>query len=282
SIPCPDKAEADLAYKGISVICPLGEKFMKNVFSPHFCLIVGLLSLAMGRSFAADSNLYYFEDNKNSEQPTNSGESPYIFHYRGASHQTTEQHKFGNGGVEINENSKHRKGLETVLQSTPQEIHKMSIVVWYRPSNVERVTVLRKRMPMDYISNTFSFMYVRNGYDCMFFNFLNGGMNHDARSSKIRCLISEEWIHLAVTFNEGKVAFYVNALPYGEVDKSSAGETTIQSTPGQNVLQAFIDAGSGSYVDDLGVFFDRALSAEDVEKIYTDGLKDYVTNSASH
>ncbi|MEO8206623.1 MAG: LamG-like jellyroll fold domain-containing protein [Chthoniobacterales bacterium] len=242
-------------------------------------LLAGLSGI--GRSFAENPNLiYYFEDNKNPAQPTSSGEVPYTLYYRGETHQSTEQAKFGHGSMKVAENSRHQRGLGSLPQEFSGDIHKMSIVAWIRPARIGEFSLVRKRIPMERIPNSFALGYVTSGYDCMMFGFLNSGANQGGRSSKIRVVISEEWIHMAVTFDKGKVAFYLNGLPYGDMDASSKEGTTIQTLPGLNVFQSFYDLAPGSYVDDFGMFFDRAFTAQEIETIYETGLEDFLKTSA--
>ncbi|MEO8206625.1 MAG: LamG-like jellyroll fold domain-containing protein [Chthoniobacterales bacterium] len=254
---------------------------MKNVSLPFLCLLVAILGTPINPAFAATSNIFYFEDNANPTQPTDSSANSQNLFYRGKTHQTTKQSRFGHHSMEILQNDLQQKGLDSPPADLPAELHKLSLVVWVRPASINSFTILRKRVPGEYIPNSFAFGYAARGYKCLMLNFFYNGSNHNTRSSKIFTLMSEEWIHLAVTFDQGKVAFYLNGLPFGGVNESSPAGTTIQTTPGQNVYQSFFDIEDGSYVDDFGIFFDRALNPEEIEKIYTTGLQDYLKNPAT-
>ncbi|MEO8206624.1 MAG: LamG-like jellyroll fold domain-containing protein [Chthoniobacterales bacterium] len=251
---------------------------MKRI-SPLICLILGLLSLNLS---AAPAFVYYFEDNSDPTQPTNSGgATPFNLLYRGETRQTTDQAKFGHGSMEIKENAERRKGFYTLPVDSVGDIHKLTLALWVRPSTTKGFMLMLKLVPNGHAPNSLSFGYIRDGYDCLNFNFYDGKVNNPFMSNKVRCLISGEWIHLAATFDEGKVAFYVNGLPYGGGTAADPKSTVITSEPGQSIWISLYNLSDGSYVDDYALFLDRALSEEDVDGLYHNGLKAYLTKTSA-
>jgi len=92
----------------------------------------------------------------------------------------------------------------------------------------------------------------------------------------------EQWIHLAVTFDQGDVVFYVNGqevhlgtMPGEEqsipalLDGGSEGVLSVGSNPGY----AYPGLRSPSHLDDFALFGSRALDAGEIAALYELGVR---------
>ncbi|MEO6054382.1 MAG: LamG-like jellyroll fold domain-containing protein [Chthoniobacterales bacterium] len=265
---------------------------MKNKYSSLLCILISMAGLQRG--LADDPSLYYyFEDNNDNTMPTNSGDAPFAPHYLGDTTQTTTQHKFGKGSMLIGA----KKGPVPILTNAAgfaiasefnDAIRKLTITLWVRPVASEdgkgscfnpgfnilgryaydsAGNVLRGTGAFNYsfAYGTFNFTYCDEN-----------GKPQSFSSSQIKFIETEEWVQMAVTFDEGKVVFYYNGVPVGDGDGRVNGGTGIAATQGATALVGFNNSLPGDCIDDFGVFVGRALTESEIDKLYNRGLEDFV------
>lgn len=218
--------------------------------------------------------------------PTNSNDGPSGITYRGTTHQTTEQHKFGKGSVLITEKTSphgyNLGGFSGPASEIPGDIRKLTITAWVRPVDGKPFVIFSRFPPAIPASTPGSLEFVySSAYKCFWFEFFQADKTRPAfRSKKINFIEPDEWLHIAVTFDEGKVVFYMNGLPIGDADASSTTQSIYAAQEGQ-ILGGFVDARPGTYVDDFGIFADRALNPEEIDQIYHNGLKEFLKESSA-
>ncbi|MEO8824297.1 MAG: LamG-like jellyroll fold domain-containing protein [Chthoniobacterales bacterium] len=245
------------------------------------CLIFLLTGVAVA---APDFNLYYFfENNADPTVPANSGGATQAMHFNADTRQTTTQHKFGQGSMEVMgdpaDKLQHHAGFTSLLNEWNGAIHKMSVVTWIRPSLTSRELCVLSRIAYPAPEGTMLFRYFPTPYNCYSFSFVGKDRKfYGINSDKFLCVLGGEWMHMAMTFNEGKVAFYINGLPVGGTD---LGNVFIPEIKAAAVLEGFYNLPRGSNVDDFGLFTDRVLSAADIEKIYNNGLDEFLKTKSS-
>ncbi|MEO6054008.1 MAG: LamG domain-containing protein [Chthoniobacterales bacterium] len=264
---------------------------------PLLCLVFGLLGTSLSHSSAADSALnYYFEDNNDPSVPTNSGNAPFALHYLGDTQQTTTQAKFGKGSMLIGEKKgdvifiNHGSGFASQPSEFNDAIEKMTITAWVRPVNPSDggqnsfypgfLILARSGGENAWGVGHFMFGFAYNKLELRYYS--DGGLKQVFQSPLIkRRFESEEWTHLAVTFDQGKMVFYVNGLPIGDADGAPMKATNISEMPGKSVLVGFTASHAGDCIDDFGFLVGRALSESDIEKVYDKGLQEFVKSSPS-
>ncbi|MEO6846743.1 MAG: LamG domain-containing protein [Chthoniobacterales bacterium] len=254
---------------------------MKNTFY-FLCLF-----LVFGGRLAhgAEANyLFYFEDNQDLKKLTNSGSAQNPMLYTAPSHQTADQAKFGKGSLAIVETlgakgEHYSGGFVCGIPSFSGEIHKMTITTWLRRPSSEGEINIFMRMPAE-APGGFSFQYSAYSKNLGLRVAGPGGKADLINSEPINCFFADEWIHFGVTFDEGKIIFYVNGLPVGGGDMAAHGIKTIPaSAPATTQFNAFFGLQTGSYVDDFGFFTDRVLTAEEMDFLYSNGLEELVKKS---
>ncbi|MEO8205309.1 MAG: LamG-like jellyroll fold domain-containing protein [Chthoniobacterales bacterium] len=258
-------------------------------------LLSALLALlSLNTCLAADPTLYFFfEDNADPAVPTNSGVAPFALSYLGDSHQSTAEAKFGKGSMLIGE----KKGDLTILgqafglASKPSAfngaIHKMTITAWVR-------AIENPESPKNCLSPGFNIMgrYSAHGpgpgsfmlsfaYDALQFDYYSEGSKkvESFRSLPIRYVEANVWTQMAVTFDEGKVVFYFNGIASGDADGTPLKATVISEATVGSLFAGFTNLRTGGYVDDVGVLIGRALTEEEIEKVYNTGLENFIKNS---
>lgn len=249
--------------------------------SSYLCLILLLVGTT---AIAADSNLYYFfEDNVDPALPTNSGGATQVMHFNPDTRQTTSVHKFGKGSMEVvgdpAEIRQHPAGFTSLPNEWSGAIHKMSVVTWIRPSITSQEIGILSRITYPAPDGTILLRYIQTPYNYLTLSFISNNQNHYVLSDRFLCVLADEWVHMAVTFDEGKIVYYINGLPAGSGDVGIAFIPAIKE-PAR--LEGFYSLPRGSYVDDFGLFMDRALSATDIEKIYNNGLEEFLKTKPSH
>ncbi|MEO8204803.1 MAG: LamG domain-containing protein [Chthoniobacterales bacterium] len=242
-----------------------------------------LIALFAATPIHAGDIYYYFEDNNDPTMPTNSNQGEYSIRYVGETHQSTEQFKFGKGSMVIDEKKGPAGnpigGFASLPSEFIDEIHKMTITTWIRPSTSGDFWIIQ-RMPNGapgYFSLNYSVVY-----KCFFFGYTGNDSTQGlgARSNKINFIEPDEWVHIALTYDAGKIVFYVNGISAGEGDVTAQGSSSIPAVSGSSTLSGFTALTPGSYVDDFGFFPDRALSEADMDVIFNKGLESFVKASA--
>ncbi|MEO8205497.1 MAG: LamG-like jellyroll fold domain-containing protein [Chthoniobacterales bacterium] len=274
---------------------------MKNKRTFLWCLMIGLAGIHSVRSHAAEPSFYYyFEDNNDPSMPTNSGEAPFALRYLGDTQQTTTQHKFGKGSMLISElkGEAFLIGKGTGVVAMPSEfsdaISKMTITAWVRPSLPPEgqtncfkpgFNILDRLVPEPATGGS-------RGLGCFIYCFINGAFQltycsdgdkkvTNLRSAPIKYVESEEWVHMAVTFDAGKAVFYFNGLPVGDADGSLTGAANISEVQGRGILAGFFNSHPGDSIDDFGFFVDRALTEAEMDTVYNKGLEAFVKSGSA-
>ncbi|MEO8207086.1 MAG: LamG-like jellyroll fold domain-containing protein [Chthoniobacterales bacterium] len=226
--------------------------------------------------------LYYFEDNNDPAMLTNANDGQYSVKYVGDTHQTTTEAKFGKGSMVIDEKKGPSGNLISGFTTMPsefiEEIQKMTITFWIKSATTGDFFIV-ERLPggtPGYFALNYSI-----SYKCLFFSFVGtNGARLGARSTKIPFMEPGEWMHVAMTFDEGKVVFYVNGVTMGDGETASQGVTSIPAAQGAVTLVGFSRLAPGSYVDDFGFFTNKVLSESDIDVVFNKGLESFVKSSS--
>lgn len=208
-----------------------------------------------------------------------------------------------------------RAGLASASAAFNGELHKMTITAWIRPPsstkgfyifmrrNAPRPESARENTPNNMVQplgfppgyllwsvgrgfagageGFFSFGYSEE-YKALFFNFFPAGKGRVTfRSPRFNSVLQGIWIQMGMTFDEGKMVFYVNGLPIATQETGVDGPTSISAATGDAVIAAFYNLEAGGEVDDFGFFTDRAFTSAEMDKVYSDGLKKLLETKAA-
>ncbi|MEO6053002.1 MAG: LamG domain-containing protein [Chthoniobacterales bacterium] len=268
---------------------------MKNKYCTLLSLALGLLAAFPIHSLAADPGIYYyFEDNSDPTMPINSGDGPFNFHYLGDTLQTTTQAKFGKGSMLIGEKKgdalyiNHGNGFASQQSEFSDGIEKMTITAWVRPANPPegRNSFYPGFWIFGRLSGndgwgpghfTFGFAYDK----LQFTYYSDGGQKQTFNSSPIKYVESEEWTHVGMTFDQGKIVFYFNGLPIGDADGTPVKATNISQVDGKSILIGFSNNHKGDCIDDFGFLVGRALTESEIDTVYNKGLQEFVKGTAA-
>ncbi|MFV0338863.1 MAG: LamG domain-containing protein [Chthoniobacterales bacterium] len=141
----------------------------------------------------------------------------------------------------------------------------MTISVWLRRVDVGPLTMMRRSQSAE-TAGTFILRIDR-------FNRLSFSAEKESLyTTALNDLPENDWTYFAVTFDKGHVVLYVN----GEARVSKDLELSeISAAPLNGSLSFGLNAPVGTLADDLGIF-EKALSPEQIEKIYQSGLERFV------
>ncbi|MEO6845730.1 MAG: LamG-like jellyroll fold domain-containing protein [Chthoniobacterales bacterium] len=251
-------------------------------FLKYFLFLALTANFTVSVALAGSNIYYYFDDNKDPAVPTNSNGSTEIMQYIGKTHQTDKKFKFGTGSMFIGKNDAPGKGFRGGLLAAPGafcgEIHKMTITAWICPAATGKdFHILIRNVPIGlkpgYIGIDYSI-----AYRCFFFGAAGQGVRIGITGPIVNCILQGEWLHFAVTFDEGKAVMYINGLPVGHSEAPDMKFIPAMQEP-DSFVSMFTTLAPGSYVDDVGFFMDRALTEKEMDAVYTNGLKAFLKAS---
>jgi len=251
-------------------------------------LSFGLLIL-LGAATPALAKPHFFYLFDESPDPTSaldaSGEG-INFSYSGSSGQSDSDAKFGKGSMIVGEEPTTGFGgsiLKEPFTQLNEPVEKMTITLWLKlnPGALNTQVTLLQRLNSS-IGNQgyFGFSYSPAAGKLTFALDTEDGSENgkfSLSSSKRVPSPSTDWLHLAVTFDHGKIQFFVDGEPLGEAQTlegiTSIPKTTRDST---TVFRAIVSSPGVSHVDDFGYFGDIPLPEADMRTIFTDGLENFV------
>lgn len=244
------------------------------------CVVIA----AMPVSVQSSDIYFFFENEENLTIPWDSGGCDVRLPYSGNpqnSARTTEEARFGKGSMKTGGGA-GATGFSGLLKQEQrlnfyQETGKITITTWVKPAEVTSVIFFRT-------ANTrispgcFSFIYVAPtiGPGSLRFTVTTASGNLTARSEPFS-LEPGNWNHVAITFDAGEVVFYFNGQPVGSTVSVDITKIPAIEPPEKAGFGGLAGLSSESYADDLGFFGDRALSGDEIQKIYTNGLEVFVT-----
>jgi len=245
---------------------------------------------------AAEDAVLFFDNPGNAGLANGGGGSEFQVNLVGAADVSTEVKKFGEGSLHLQEDT---AGISQVLDVSPfaewtGPIEQMSIVCWvYLPSSYEGkgFTIAdRWYLPTRTEREQRSEEEANYEGDWRFHYHAETGLRFFLRENqstvsvgrnRMPPLLPEEWVHFAMTFDHGKIVFYLNGVPVGGGDLRAPIPATSASDPARLRFHAFCSPGSpfpgppaGTYVDDFG-YFDRVLQEDDVSRIVDGGLRQF-------
>lgn len=229
---------------------------------------------------------YYFDESPDGAFASDSGGEGVDLPFQGESSQTTAAAKFGAGSLALG--SDPVMGFGSGLAKGPfgplgEEISRMTITLWMMPRTdnaggtgvfmAQRLNVLSRGGFTFCYTGAKSFIFYTDGAE-------GSDGNAKLTSAPTHAWPENEWVHVAMTFNEGTVAFYVNGELEGTPQSLPDGVTSIASPDVTAAVFSGMPSSPGiQYVDDFGFFGDEALSHDDIRAVYQKGLKAFV---ASH
>ncbi|MEO6845708.1 MAG: LamG-like jellyroll fold domain-containing protein [Chthoniobacterales bacterium] len=267
---------------------------MKKIPSFLICTLLIATITHPSRVSAADSNILYYFDKPDSGMPTNSGGASFSIGYVGTTQQTSTEHKFGGGSMKIGEKGIVPNVAEfTGFASKPDEfndaISKLTIVAWIRPTSPPPGG--QSKFSGDGGSHIFGRWVNGKGPGFFFYDFSYKRFNFtfycDTADPKLQSYsspailgaLTDEWLQVAVTFDEGHIVFYYNGLPIGDANAATKGGTSISAVEASSTLVGFSFSNPGDCIDDFGFFPGRALSDPEIDEIYTKGLEAFTKAS---
>lgn len=247
----------------------------------HKALPSGLLLLVIGCVISATASppdfFYTFEED--GEKPTaidtsgNNLDHPLT----GLSHRTTAEAKFGEGSLLIQKSpTSAMAGWYTQMQGSQEslrgEIHKMTVSTWVRPVD-HSGAILFLRRSSDF-GGRFSFLYASG---CLQLTVKNGEEKELTVASSKITLHPEEWVHVAFSFDEGEVRFYMNGEELGAPQQLPEASSIHAVDPGDKSanLAGYLASPVGMHVDDFAFFGNSALDEAAIQMLFSEGLEAY-------
>jgi len=254
---------------------PLASPVKKLLFP-----LLALAALAGATPARASSPISYcFEEGESTLQARDSGTAGYDLPCLGTSRQTGAEAKFGTGSLELGEGPLTGFG-ESCGASSPsgRKISRMTIMMWIkaRPEGMagQETFLLQRLGPKGEGAFTFSYS---SGKRFVFYTSAAKGDNTIAKlqSEPLPTWPGGEWGHVAMTFNQGEVAFYFNGEPVGEPRMLPEEITSIPEIEGEKkgFFRSMVSSPGVSHIDDFGFWADEALSAEQIRAAGESGLK---------
>lgn len=256
----------------------------------------GVIVLALtGLPLKADLPDMFFDFDEEAEtgQLLDSRGNQFSMNLEDESHRTEAVVKFGTGALEIVPSSDKKSGTGWAamahlppLNAFTDQTEKMTIATWVRPVSLEWFLIFWRIASQSHNPGHFQFSYLGGDKGYLYFSVTGPGDGAEeeiprfhVRSSEKAPLRANEWNHLAMTFDEGEIHFYVNGNQLG-----GTRVIELQSIPmitrGTPSLKGMEGLGDGSLVDDFAFFGSRALSSAEIARLYRDGLKSFLDNSS--
>lgn len=231
-------------------------------------------------------NLFHFyEEQAGSEYAVSDSGGGFQIHLAENAAQNSDKARFGKGSLLI----KGGLAWETMIEAAEWEpfrgeIRQMTISAWVRPSGLESFVVFWRLPSALEWPGFFQFSSLGGEKNPLYFAVTGPGAEQDAKGEQHQVLstqsvsfLPDEWNHLALTFNEGEVTFYVNGERVG-----APVTVPIDTIPAITNPQPSMKAAAGSaqpmFLDDFGLFGSTALTADEVFLVYQDGLDTFVKN----
>lgn len=220
---------------------------------------------------------YLFEDD--AHEAIDSSKNGINILLSGETRSVGEGGKFGSGRLVIGKNPVNARCGWYAPLNRPEfegfrdEIRAMSIVAWIKPTEAKYAAVILRRIAAN---GGFDFTCSKS----LIFSVVSDGIGSQKTSPTLPPAVPDEWMHVAVTFNEGEVTFYQNGEAYPGVELGVSKIPAIGDDE-KGVLAGFLDAPVDTSVDDFAFFGDRALTPEEISKIYADGLEAFYSNDSA-
>lgn len=247
----------------------------------RFSLVAAALSA--GFLFSASADVFYcFDEEQDSTHAVDSGGQQIHMPYMGSASRTTDAAKFGEGSMALGEDD--LKGLGGQLnvfngtQELGKEITKMTVSLWLLPGDGTQPAFLLQRLNTGGVGG-FQFHYTSPGVLLFFVQRSDGGEGGaKVYSNRFPPLQQEEWVHVAMTYADGNVTFYLNGQSLGEAQPVPSGTTSIQDISDSRVavLRSMVSSHGIRNMDDFAIFTDKALSDEEIQKLCERGVKAYL------
>jgi len=246
-------------------------------------MIALLLLLASGSAYP--NVYYYFDESPDGASAFDSGGEGVDLPYLGKSTQTTEAAKFGSGSLALGQDA--AMGFGSGLAKGPfgalgADISRMTITLWMmvKADDNGGAGVFMAQRLNALGRGGFTFCYSGGRRFVFYTDGLEGSDgNAKVTSEPTAVWPAGEWVHVAMTFDKGTVAFYFNGELAGVPQSLPDGVTSISSTDlTAAIFYGIPSSPSIQYVDDFGFFGEEALSSEEILNIYKNGLKAFAAS----
>lgn len=240
--------------------------------------VLFLLILVPGAQTAPDI-FFYFDEYQDSARAVDDGGSGFDLPYLGESAQTNEAAKFGEGSLALGPGPVMGVGGGWLHGS----ISRMTITLWIKPRDEREGSnqvFLVQRLVRSSIPGQFTFgtHFGSDGLRTLHFYLGRGEGEVMAKihSEEMHAWSPDGWIHLAMTYDNGKIVFYVNGEMLGFPQLLPEEEIVEMFEDASSTLRTMVSSPGVEYMDDFGFFGDAALSEEQIREIYENGLKAFV------
>lgn len=260
---------------------------LPKAMKSSICLVVTALFIMIEAGVGADETgkaemICLFEDANGSSETHNSGGIGGSIVLSGESRVTHESAKFGEGSMRIGANR-----YQPIMATIPLEkggfadmgtdLRRLSLVCWVKPADISHSFGIAERRPPAEYGGFWGLGFT--GYNTLLFRITGeNAENEECHSKSIQHLIAaDEWIHLAVTYDEGEVIFYVNGEKWG--GSHHFNQTQIPASDiNRTTLSLFRENVEGTLVDDFAIFYDRLLAEDEIADICQKGLEAFLKN----
>lgn len=207
-----------------------------------------------------------------------SRESPLetaLFTYKESSDPCTIEARVGKGAHVISSDGGKLVAVQGAREKFSGAVRKMTIAAWVRMSEKTSFTLFW-RIPGSTSSPGF-FQLVYSGYQTLVLIAVGSDGGARSATSPVTVIVPDDWTHLAMTFDEGAVRFYVNGQQTGP-DVYLPDE--LPESPNADVSFAgFVESQAKLQIDDYVVMMNAALGAEDIYDVFENGFSHFFSKS---
>lgn len=245
------------------------------------CLLVSLTALQA-------ANVFYCFD-EDAEMAADAGKDRIDLPFLGGSGLTKDAAKFGPGSLALGAEALMGVGdflrAESSSSELAREISKMTISVWVmaraEDAGDKEIFILQRLNGSEGMGG-FTFLYAPTGTGEGRLSFFTtrsdgqGGISRVYSEEKVH-FAPGEWTHVAMTLENGQVAFYLNGQALGSPQALPDAATVIPDITDSNVgvFRLMVSSPSIQYADDFAFFGDTALDADGIQRLYERGLQEF-------
>lgn len=185
-----------------------------------------------------------------------------------------DQAKFGQGSLQIGKDRTGTTGFpnQDYELDFMSEIKQMTISLWFKPAeSLEMSALFLARYAGDpQKTGSFKFFWEKGTFK---FSIKTADGSLGVISAPVPEMEPEAWNHVAMTFKDGEVAFYINGEPFGFPETMPVNAIPAADPEGgRTIFHLASGLPEGSYVDDVAFLSGEALGEKDIHRLFTEGL----------
>lgn len=268
---------------------PFDSRFF--VSTKGFCALLGALLVGGATAQGHIPSLYYqFEEDGQPGVQVDLSRDAFQIPFSKGSERVSDIARFGSGSLKmdrISEESETGRAFEALLNKPDlegfrDEITQLTISAWVQPSGVKPFVIFRRIPGSTNLPGYFQFTSLGGEKTRLYFSMCGEGEGEaasaQAMSGNVVSLLPGEWNHVAMTFDEGTLRFYVNGRVAGDPVVLSH-KSIPPVTERFSSLLAVAGMEEGSYLDDFALIGDRALDEQAISSLYESGLEAFLNES---